>query len=158
MFKTMDEHYITFADEDEPETVLLKVFPSELRRKYVPKSTKETTRIGLHAVLVMALEYTKTAVIVTKDTPNGASIHVDAIPLILDRLDSVKITFMPANVTFTMHGGDWLPNRLERYIYFFYPNIKETNKFGMQDLIDAGPVYHTPNTPPVAIGMPIDVE
>jgi len=148
----MDEHYITFADEDEPETVLLKVFPSELRRKYSPQSTNETTRIGVHAVLVMALEYKQTDVIVKMNTPNGAPVLIDAIPIILDDIPAVKITFMPANVTIVLQGE--YTNRLERYIYFFYPNILETNKFGQQDLIDASPVYHTP---PVAHGMAVEV-
>ena len=148
----MDEHYITFADEDEPETVLLKVFPSELRRKYSLQNSNETTRIGVHAVLEMPLEYKQTDVIVKMNTPNGAPVLIDAIPIILDDIPAVKITFMPANVTIVLQGE--YTNRLERYIYFFYPNILETNKFGPQDLIDASPVYHTP---PVAHGMAVEV-
>ena len=67
----MEGHYISFthSNNSERETVLLKVFPSELRR---PQSTNETTRIGVHAVLVMALEYKKTDVIVKMNSPNGA--------------------------------------------------------------------------------------
>ena len=138
----MDEHYITFADEDEPETVLLKVFPSELRRKYSPQSTNETTRIGVHAVLEMPLEYKQTDVIVKMNTPNGAPVLVDAIPIILDNIEAVRITFMPANVTMIVRGE--YTNRLERYVYYFYPNILETCKFGQQDLIDAPVVHGTP--------------
>ena len=134
----MDEHYITFADEDEPETVLLKVFPSELRRKYSPQSTNETTRIGVQ----MALEYKQTDVIVKMNTPNGAPVLVDAIPIILDNIEAVRITFMPANVTIIIRGE--YTNRLERYVYYFYPNILETCKFGQQDLIDAPVVHGTP--------------
>lgn len=148
----MDEHYITFADEGEPETVLLKVFPYELRRKYSLQNSNETTRIGVHAVLEMPLEYKQTDVIVKMNTPNGAPILVDAIEIILDNIEAVRITIMPANVTMIVRGE--YTNRLERYIYYFYPNILETNKFGQQDLIDASPVYHTP---PVAHGMAVEV-
>ena len=149
----MDEHYIMFADKDEPETVLLKVFPSELRRKYSPQSTNETTRIGVHAVLVMALEYKQTDVIVQMNTSNGAPFLVDAIPIILDNIEAVRITIMPANVTIVLRG-DYV-NELERYIYYFYPNILETNKYGQQDLIDAGPGFF--HTPPVAHGMAVEI-
>jgi len=139
----MDEHYITFADEDEPETVLLKVFPSELRRKYSLQNSNETTRIGVHAVLEMPLEYKQTDVIVKMNTPNGAPVLVDAIiPIILDNIEAVRITFMPANVTIIIRGE--YTNRLERYVYYFYPNILETCKFGQQDLIDAPVVHGTP--------------
>ena len=138
----MDEHYITFADEDEPETVLLKVFPSELRRKYSLQNSNETTRIGVHAVLEMPLEYKQTDVIVKMNTPNGAPVLIDAIPIILDDIPAVKITFMPANVTMIVRGE--YTNRLERYVYYFYPNILETCKFGQQDLIDAPVVHGTP--------------
>ena len=138
----MDEHYITFANEDEPETVLLKVFPSELRRKYSLQNSNETTRIGVHAVLEMPLEYKQTDVIVKMNTPNGAPVLIDAIPIILDNIEAVKITFMPANVTMIVRGE--YTNRLERYVYYFYPNILETCKFGQQDLIDAPVVHGTP--------------
>ena len=149
----MDEHYITFADEGEPETVLLKVFPYELRRKYSLQNSNETTRIGVHAVLEMPLEYKQTDVIVKMNTPNGAPVLVDAIPIILDNIEAVRITIMPANVTIVLRG-DYV-NQLERYIYYFYPNILETNKYGQQDLIDAGPGFF--HTPPVAHGMAVEI-
>ena len=139
----MEGHYISFthSNNSERETVLLKVFPSELRRKYSLQNSNETTRIGVHAVL--ALEYKQTDVIVKMNTPNGAPVLVDAIiPIILDNIEAVRITFMPANVTIIIRGE--YTNRLERYVYYFYPNILETCKFGQQDLIDAPVVHGTP--------------
>ena len=90
----------------------------------------------------MALEYKQTDVIVQMNTPNGAPVLIDAIPIILDDIQAVKITFMPANVTMIVRGE--YTNRLERYVYYFYPNILETCKFGQQDLIDAPVVHGTP--------------
>ena len=140
----MEGHYISFthSNNSERETVLLKVFPSELRRKYSLQNSNETTRIGVHAVLEMPLEYKQTDVIVKMNTPNGAPVLVDAIPIILDNIEAVRITFMPANVTMIVRGE--YTNRLERYVYYFYPNILETCKFGQQDLIDAPVVHGTP--------------
>ena len=137
----MDEHYITFADEDEPETVLLKVFPSELRRKYSLQNSNETTRIGVHAVLEMPLEYKQTDVIVRLGCCKGVPVLMEAVLVILKTLhplEDIEATFQPANVKL---GGSCIADvsdvsEWKKLVYFFFPNILATNKFGKHDLIE----------------------
>ena len=40
----MEAHYVSFKDENDTENELLRVYPAELRRQYLPESTDRTTR------------------------------------------------------------------------------------------------------------------
>ena len=132
----MNGHYISFKDENDAENELLRVFPVELRRQYMymPESTDRTTEISGFQCGVMQMSYSTTECIVLLRTKNGPEILSDAISVILDQHDIVKATFMPSNVTIDVAVDDI--EHLKKLIYFMFPNITNTNRYGVHDLIE----------------------
>ena len=133
----MDGHYISFKHENDEENEVVRVFPVELRRQYMPESTDRTTEISGFQCGVMQMAYQTTECIVLLRTKNGPEILSDAISVILDQHDIVKATFMPSNVTIDVQVDD--TEHLKKLVYFFYPSIKNTNKYGIHDLIEIDP-------------------
>lgn len=130
----MNGHYVSFKHENDAENELLRVFPVELRRQYMPESTDRTTEISGFQCGVMQMSYSTTECIVLLRTKNGPEILSDAISVILDQHDIVKATFMPSNVTIDVQVDD--TEQLKKLIYFLYPDITNTNKYGRHNLID----------------------
>jgi len=130
----MNGHYISFKDENSDATELLRVYPGELRRQYQPESTDRTMAVGEFTVQVMHMVYKITDCIVHLRTKNGPTCLSDAISVILDEHDIVKATFMPSNVTIDVQVDD--TEHLKKLIYFLYPDITNTNKYGRHNLID----------------------
>jgi hypothetical protein len=132
----MNGHYISFKQKNDEENELLRVFPVELRRQYMPESTDRTTEISGFQCGVMQMSYSTTECIVLLRTKNGPEILSDAISVILDEHDIVKATFMPSNVTIDVQVDD--TEHLKKVIYFLYlyPDITNTNKYGRHNLID----------------------
>lgn len=132
----MEDHYISFKTENNDQSELLRVFPCELRRTYVPEATKQNiTASGIEA-FVMKMAYTTTECIVKLRSANGPNCLVDAIVAMLDDHDTVNAHFMPCNVTVNVDCSN--TDYLKKLIYYFHPDILTTNKYGSNDLIDIG--------------------
>ena len=129
----MDGHYISFKNENNDSNELLRVYPSELRRQYMPESTDRTMAVGEFTVQVMKMSYQTTDCIVRLRTKDGPEILSDAISVVLEQHEVVKALFMPSNVTIDVAVDD--TEYLKKLIYFLYPNITNTNKYGTHDLI-----------------------
>jgi len=123
----MNGHYISFKHFNDTENELLRVFPVELRRQYMPESTDRTTEISGFQCGVMQMSYSTTECIVLLRTKNGPEILSDAISVILDQHEVAKALFMPSNVTIDVQVDD--TEHLKKLIYFMYPNITNTNKY-----------------------------
>ena len=102
--------------------------------QFQPESTERTMTVGAHTVQVMKMCYSMTDCIVHLRTKDGPVCLSDAISVILDENNIVKATFMPCNVTIDVTVND--TEKLKKMVYFFYPSIKNTNKYGIYDLID----------------------
>ena len=133
---TMEGHYVSFKTDNNDQTELLRVFPCELRRMYVPEATKQKITVSGIDVFVMKMAYTTTECIVKLRSPNGSNCLVDAIPAILDGHGMVQATFMPCNVTVNVDCSN--TEYLKKLIYYFHPDILTTNKYGSNDLINIG--------------------
>ena len=103
-------------------------------------------------VLVMKLEYQKTEVILRLNEVNRTPVLSEAVEHMLDDVERVQIKIMPANVTFVLDLSKDV-NLLDRYIYWFFPNILDTSMYGRKSLIDASCVEHSPPTAHV-VGVP----
>ena len=129
----MDEHYIMFADKDEPETVLLKVFPSELRRQYVPTPGQGTQNISGIECTIMRMEYTNSDCIVRLACSDGVPVLFDAVLVILKTyhpLEDIEITFHPANIKLDSSHLDLSDaNECKKMVQYFFPNINVTNQY-----------------------------
>ena len=130
----MNGHYISFKDENSDANELLRVFPAELRRQYQPESTERTMSFGGNAVQVMHMVYKITDCIIHLRTKDGPICLSDAISVILEEHEAVNATFMPCNVTITIATDNI--EIIKKMVYYFYPNIKNTNKYGIHDLIE----------------------
>ena len=129
----MEGCYVSFKDENNDSNELLRVFPCELRRMYAPESTDRTMAVGQQVVQVMKMSYQTTDCIVRLRTKDGPEILSDAISVVLEQHEVVKALFMPSNVTIDVAVDD--TELLKKLIYFLYPNITNTNKYGTHDLI-----------------------
>ena len=130
----MQGHYISFKDENNAENEILRVFPAELRRQYLPQSTDRTASCGNFTVQVMQMTYKLTDCIIHLGTFDGAKCLSDAISVILEDHEVLTATFMPCNVTLSIASDNI--EQLKQMVHYFYPNIKNTNKYGKYDLID----------------------
>ena len=130
----MEGCYVSFKDENNDSNELLRVYPSELRRQYMPESTDRTMAVGQRVVQVMKMSYQKTDCIVRLRTKNGPEILSDAISIILYEHEAVTASFMPSNVTIDVAVDDI--EHLKKLIYFLFPNITNTNRYGVHDLIE----------------------
>ena len=130
----MEGCYVSFKDENNDETELLRVFPCELRRQYMPESTDRTMAVGEFTVQVLKMSYQTSDCIVRLRTKNGPEILSDAISIILYEHEAVTASFMPSNVTIDVAVDDI--DHLKKLIYFLYPNITNTNRYGVHDLIE----------------------
>ena len=128
----MEAHYIAFTHANEPEHELLRVYPAELRRQYVPMATEETKTFGKYEVNVMKMEYSTSDCIVRLGCCKGVPVLIDAVLVILKTLhplEDIEATFQPANVKL---GGSCIAdvsdvNEWKKLVYFFFPNILTTN-------------------------------
>ena len=102
----MEGCYVSFHDESNHSNELLRVYPSELRRQYMPESTDRTMAVGQRVVQVMKMSYQTTDCIVRLRTKNGPEILSDAISIILYEHEAVTAYFMPSNVTIDVADDD----------------------------------------------------
>ena len=130
----MNGHYISFKDENNEGNEILRVFPAELRRQYQPESTERVMSVGEFKVQVMHMVYKITDCIVHLRTKDGPICLSDAISVILDEHEAVTATFMPCNVTQTIATDNI--DAIKKMVYYFYPNIANTSKYGVHDLIE----------------------
>ena len=130
----MDGHYISFKLENDEENELLRVYPVELRRTYAPESTERTTEIAGFEVGVMQMAYKLTDCIVRLRTKSGPKMLSDGIGTILDEYEVVTATFMPADITISIGVDE--EDLLKKQIFYFFPDILTTNKYGRHNLID----------------------
>ena len=107
---------MSFKDENNDETELLRVFPCELRRQYMPESTDRTMAVGEFTVQVLKMSYQTSDCIVRLRTKNGPEILSDAISIILFEHEAVTALFMPSNVTIDCQVDDI--EHLKKLIYF----------------------------------------
>ena len=139
----MQGHYISFKDENNAGNEILRVYPAELRRQYLPQSTDRTMSVGNFTVQVIQMTYKVTDCIIHLGTPDGAICLVDALSVILEEHEVVTATFMPCSVTMCIDVTEEKEiEHLKKMIYFMFPNIKNTSKYGVHHLIelDAAPV------------------
>ena len=93
----MQGHYISFESENDAGNEILRVWPAELRRQYLPQSTDRTMSVGNFTVQVMQMAYKVTDCIIHLGTPDGAICLVDALSVILEEHEVVTATFMPCS-------------------------------------------------------------
>ena len=83
----MEAHYIAFTHANEPEHELLRVYPTELRRQYVPMATEETKTFGKYEVNVMKMEYSTSDCAVGRESSFHISEH-DGGRVIVDTIEN----------------------------------------------------------------------
>ena len=136
----MKGHYIAFTHEIEPEKELLRVYPTELRRQYVPMATEQTQLISGTECTLMRMEYTNSDCIVRLAcSEGGVPVLFDAVLVILKTyhaLEDIEATFQPANIKLDSSHLDLSDaNQCKKMIQYFFPNIVVTNKYGKDDII-----------------------
>ncbi len=137
----MDNHYIAFTHENEPDHELLRVYPSELRRQYVPTPGDGTQIISGVECTVMRMEYNYSDCLVRLGSSEGAYILIDAAMLILKtfhEFEEIEATYHPANIKLELssHRLNDSTENMKKMIEYFFPNILVTNKYGKDDLIE----------------------
>ena len=129
----MDAHYISFTHVNDPEHELLRVFPSELRRQYVPTPGQGTQNISGIECTIMRMEYTNSDCIVRLGSRDGAYVLFDAVLVILKtyhQLEDIELTFQPANIKLDSSHLDLSDaNECKKMVQYFFPNINVTNKY-----------------------------
>ena len=129
----MDNHYIAFTHENEPKHELLRVYPSELRRQYVPTPGQGTQNISGIECTIMRMEYTNSDCIVRLGSRDGAYVLFDAVLVILKtyhQLEDIEVTFQPANIKLDSSHLDLSDaNECKKMVQYFFPNINVTNKY-----------------------------
>lgn len=80
----MEGRYIAFTHANEPEHELLRVYPSELRRQYVPTPRQGTQNISPVEWTIMRMQYTNSDCIVRLGCSQGVSVLFDAVVVILN--------------------------------------------------------------------------
>jgi hypothetical protein len=80
----MEGRYIAFTRANEPEHELLRVYPSELRRQYVPTPGQGTQNISPVEWTIMRMQYTNSDCIVRLGCSQGVSVLFDAVVVILN--------------------------------------------------------------------------
>ena len=135
----MEGHYIAFTHENEPEKELLRVYPTELRRQYVPMATEQTQLISGTECTLMRMEYTNSDCIVRLACSDGVFVLFDAVLVILKTyypLEDTEVTFHPANIKLDSSHLDLSDaNECKKMVQYFFPNIVVTNKYGKDDII-----------------------
>ena len=135
----MDAHYISFTHVNDPEKKLLVVYPSELRRQYVPMASEQTQNIQGTECSVMRMGYTNSDCIVRLACSDGVFVLFDAVLVILKTyypLEDIEVTFHPANIKLDSSHLDLSDgNECKKMIQYFFPNIVVTNKYGKDDII-----------------------
>ena len=97
----MEGHSIAFTHAHEAQHELLRVYPSELRRQYVPTPGQGTQNISGIECTIMRMEYTNSDCIVRLASNNGVPVLFDAVLVILKTyhpLEDIEITFNPENI------------------------------------------------------------
>ena len=129
----MDNHYIAFTHENEPKHELLRVYPSELRRQYVPMPGDGTQFISGVECTIMRMEYVHSDCIVRLGSRDGAYVLFDAVLVILKtyhQLEDIEVTFQPANIKLDSSHLDLSDaNECKKMVQYFFPNINVTNKY-----------------------------
>ena len=129
----MDNHYIAFTHANESKHELLRVYPSELRRQYVPTPGQGTQNISGIECTIMRMEYTNSDCIVRLGSRDGAYVLFDAVLVILKtyhQLEDIEITFQPANIKLDSSHLDLSDaNECKKMVQYFFPNINVTNKY-----------------------------
>jgi len=136
----MEGHYISFTHVNEPENKILTVFPSELKRQYVPMASEQTQDISGIECTVMKMEYTNSDCIVRlASSSEGVQVMFDAVLVILKTyypLEDIEATFQPANIKLDSSHLDLSDaNECKKMIQYFNPDILVTNKYGKDDII-----------------------
>ena len=135
----MEGHYISFTHVNNSEKELTRVYPSELRRQYVPTPGQGTQNISGIECTIMRMEYTNSDCIVRLGSRDGAYVLFDAVLVILKtyhQLEDIEFTFQPANIKLDSSHLDLNDsNECKKMVQYFFPNIVVTNKYGNDDLI-----------------------
>ena len=116
-------HYISIMsnrdDGEETQGEVLRVFPVELRRVFEPLHSPRNNQ-------QWNLKYSHTDVILKLRSPDGPSVMLEALSLVVD-LDSVDFVAMPANVSTRGSMGDESStkneNRLKTFVCWLFPEI-----------------------------------
>jgi hypothetical protein len=90
--------------------------------------------VGEFTVQVMQMTYKVTDCIVHLRTKDGPICLSDALSVLLEEHEAVNATFMPCNGTITIATDN--SEQIKKMIYYFYPNIKNTNMYGVHNLIE----------------------
>ena len=129
----MEGHYIAFTHANESKHELLRVYPSELRRQYVPTPGQGTQNISGIECTIMRMEYTNSDCIVRLASNNGVPVLFDAVLVILKTyhpLEDIEITFHPANIKLDSSHLDLSDaNECKKMVQYFFPNINVTNQY-----------------------------
>ena len=129
----MEGHYIAFTHANESKHELLRVYPSELRRQYVPTPGQGTQNISGIECTIMRMEYTNSDCIVRLGSRDGAYVLFDAVLVILKtyhQLEDIEVTFQPANIKLDSSHLDLSDaNECKKMVQYFFPNINVTNQY-----------------------------
>ena len=129
---SMEGSYITIATATNKPVI--RVYPTELRRQYLPAS-KIHMNDENEPILVMMISYARTDCLVSLRTHDAPHVLVDSLESICSNCDDFIATFLPSNVTIKFSKEEDMITDLKKMIYFMYPNVQTTCRFGEHDLI-----------------------
>lgn len=143
----MDGHYISIVsnditNEDGTQQEVLRVYPEELRRIFEPLHLASNNVTPLQQ---WKLKYSHTDVILNLRAPDGPSIMLEGLSLLVD-LNSVDFVAMPANITTRGTMGESSTkneDRLKAFVLFLFPEIKLSNRYDNQSIARTRTEYHS---------------
>ena len=141
----MDGHYISVIsnreDGEGTQQEVLRVYPEELRRIFEPLHLASNNVTPLQQ---WKLKYSHTDVILNLRAPDGPSIMLEGLSLLVD-LNSVDFVAMPANITTGGMGESSTKNedRLKAFVLFLFPEIKLSNRYDNQSIARTRTEYHS---------------
>ena len=134
----MESCYITIAKTNQPEIEVVRIYPHELRRQYLPASKIQYNEQN-DPVLVMDISYARTDCIVSMNTMNGPHVLIDCLEHVCSTCDDYSVTFKPSDINFVISSDDVIHDltiELKKMIYFCFPDILTTSKFSTHDLVE----------------------
>lgn len=134
----MEDCYITVADAGFPDLEIIRVYPTELRRQFLPlarKNFRVQNNNQNEPFLDISIEYARTDCIVSLNTVDGPTVLIDCVEDICANCDEFLVTFSPSHIKIKFLKNEMI-KELKKMLYFSFPDILTSNRFGQYDLIE----------------------
>jgi hypothetical protein len=144
----MENSYIEFSHG---ESVVLRIYPSVLRRVYAPVENE----------LTMKVEYQITECIIHLDPfARTPPVQIDCLRFLLYEIDEILTVKVNDIVVHHLDASKTLLTKdidvLKFLVYSFFPNIRTTNQYENKDIITS--IEASMNTCTVAAAIPVNEE